>query len=83
MDLSLGVTRARLPRERGGTAVKDHLPPPRLPAIAGHGLDAPYSPPRAGGESPEPAASAPGPAAAGMTTANATLLNSLLGLEVE
>ena len=35
---TLGLGRARLPRERGGTGVAEHLPPPLLPATAGWGL---------------------------------------------
>lgn len=56
---SLGA-RARAPRERAGTAVCAHLPPPMLPATAGHGLvsyegqplwgdEAPPQPPLGGG----------------------------------
>lgn len=37
---TIGLGPASLPRERGGTAVATHLPPPMLPATAGHGLDA-------------------------------------------
>ena len=36
----IGVGRSKLPRERGGTGVAAHLPPPLLPATAGHGLEA-------------------------------------------
>jgi len=37
---TIGLGPASLPRERGGTAVATHLPPPMLPATAGHGLEA-------------------------------------------
>lgn len=45
---TIGLGPASLPRERGGTAVATHLPPPMLPATAGHGLEA-YSTQKMGG----------------------------------
>ena len=85
---TLGVNRVSLPRERGGTGVKDRLPPPMLPAIAGHGLDPPYAPPPGAAlddpPSPDPPHLRSGLGERGgppeiVKTANPELFNQLLG----
>ena len=74
--------------ERGGTGVKDRLPPPMLPAIAGHGLDPPYAPPPGAAlddpPSPDPPHLRSGLGERGgppeiVKTANPELFNQLLG----
>ena len=74
---TLGVGRARLPRERGGTGVAEHLPPPLLPATAGWGLGATYGgiPEEHGGGPPPPSGNAGSP----IRTANPQLRQQVLG----
>lgn len=75
---TLGVGRAKLPRERGGTGVSDHLPPPMLPATGGYGLSATYGglPAReAGGGALPPSGKGESP----MKTANPQLRQQVLG----
>ena len=84
---TLGVNRESLPRERGGTGVKDRLPPPMLPAIAGHGLDPPYAPPPGAALDDPPSPDPPHLRSARrarrppeiVKTANPELFNQLLG----
>ena len=74
---TLGVGRARLPRERGGTGVTEHLPPPLLPATAGWGLGSTF-----GGIAEEPGGGPPplsGNAASPIRTANPQLRQQVLG----
>lgn len=74
---TLGVGRARLPRERGGTGVAEHLPPPLLPATAGWGLGATY-----GGIPEEPGGGPPplsGNAGSPIRTVNPQLRQQVLG----
>ena len=74
---TLGLGRARLPRERGGTGVAEHLPPPLLPATAGWGLGSTF-----GGIPEEPGGGAPplsGNAGSPIRTANPQLRQQVLG----
>ena len=74
---TLGLGRARLPRERGGTGVAEHLPPPLLPATAGWGLGSTF-----GGIPEEPGGGPPplsGNAGSPIRTANPQLRQQVLG----
>ena len=85
---TIGQGRASLPRERGGTAVAARLPPPMLPATAGHGLAPPYGGAAAGlsglgGADAEillPSPPKPSAPEETMRTANPALLQQVLGL---
>ena len=74
-EKTLGVGRASLPRERGGTGVAEHLPPPLLPRVWIRGLGSTFGgiPEEPGGGPP------PGNAGSPIRTANPQLRQQVLG----
>lgn len=68
-------------RERGGTKVAEHLPPPMLPATAGHGLELPYGQQLSAVDStvPSGAPKRGGPTNTMTKTNNAALLRQVTG----